>query len=109
MAHGRPIMATGGARATLDPLAEFLLEDILPVVRAAAYGIEFIPDVLKNGFFMAQIFARLAIELPQDTVFADRKEQALAGVINQHALKNDIEVEGFGGSVLVVPCHLSRI
>src|SRR5207237_2995896 len=109
MAHRGPIVATGSAWATLDPLAEFLLEDVLPVMRAPAHRIKLIPDVLKNGFFVAQIFASLAIELPQDAVFANREEQALAALVHEHTLKNDIEIEGFGGSVLVVPCHLSRI
>ena len=109
MAHGRPIVAAGGARTTLDPLAEFLLKDVLPVMRAAAYRIELIPDVLKDGFLVAQIFASLTVELPQNSVFADREEQTLPCVVHQHALKYDIQIERFGGSVLVVPRHLSGI
>src|SRR5262249_1690396 len=93
MTHRRPVMAAGGTRAALDPLAEFLFEDILPVMRSPGCGIELIPDVLKDSFFVAKIFAGLPIQLPQDTVLSDSEEQALSGVVHQHAFKNDIEIE----------------
>ena len=109
MAHCRPVVAAGGTRAALYPLAEFLFKNVLPVMRPAAYGIELIPDVLENGFLMPEIFARLAVELPEDTVFPDGEEQTLAGIIYQHALEHDIEVERFGGSMLVVPGHFPCI
>src|SRR6266850_5872719 len=60
----RPVVATLGARATLHPDAELLLEDVGAVRRPAGSRIEALPHVLENGFLVAQVLAGLAIELP---------------------------------------------
>ena len=52
-----------------------------------------IPDVLKNGFLMAEILAGLPVEFPEDSVFSYREDHVLATVIDQHALENDIQIE----------------
>src|SRR5437867_12840964 len=109
MAHGRPVVAAGGTRTALYPLAEFLFKNVLPVMRSPAYGVEFIPDVLENRFLMTKVLAGLTVELPQDTVFPDGEEQALAGIIDQNALEHDIEIDRFGRSMLVIPGHFPGI
>ena len=58
---------------------------------------------------MAEVLAGLSIELPQDAVLADREQQVLVAVVDEHALEDDVEIERFAGRVLKVPGQLAGI
>ena len=78
VAHRLPVVAAFGARAAVDPLADLVLDDVLPVARRAGLRVELLPDVLEDRFLVAEILAGLAIELPQDAVLADGEHQVLS-------------------------------
>src|SRR6185503_1851960 len=94
-----PVVAALRARASLDPLSELLLHDVEPVLRPAGLLVERAPDVLKQCLLVAEILARLPIELPQDAVLADGEQQVLVAIVHEHALEDDVEVQRFGGRV----------
>src|SRR5262249_26339068 len=71
IAGRRPVMAPLGARTSLKPLAESLLEDVGSVGRPSGLRVEPLPHVLEYRFLVAQVFAGLPIELPQDAVLPD--------------------------------------
>ena len=77
-------------------------------VRLAGVRIELVPDVLEDRFFVAEILAGLAIELPQHAVLADREHQLLIAGVDEHALEHDVEIERFAGRVLEVPRRACR-
>ncbi len=86
-------MAAFRARASLDPFTESLLQDIRTIVRPAGLGIEPLPYVLKHGLLVVEVLARLPIQLPQDAVLADREQQVLVVVVDEHALEHDVEIQ----------------
>src|SRR5262249_41810084 len=75
-----PIMTARRTGTALNPLSRFLFENILPVSWGASDRIKFRPHVLKDRFFMAQIFSGFAVELPQHCILADGENEALTGV-----------------------------
>ena len=68
-------------------------------MRLAGLRIDVIPDILKNGFLVAQIFARLAVEFPKYSVFSNSEDKVLPAIVNKDALENDVEVEGLAGGM----------
>ena len=86
-------MAAFRARTSLQPLSEPLLQDVRTIGRPAGLWIESFPDVLKHGFLVTEILARLPIELPQDAVLAHREHEVLVVVVDQHALEDDVEIQ----------------
>src|SRR5436190_18026023 len=100
MARLRPVVAAFRARTTLYPFSEPLLEDVRPIVRSARLRIEPVPHVLKHGLFVAEVLARLSIELPQNAVLPYSEQQVLVAVIDEHALEHHVEIQRLGGGML---------
>src|SRR5215475_5671261 len=69
----RPIVPAFGARASLHPDAELLLEDVSAIRRTARFRIEALPHVLENRFLVPEVLAGPPTELPQHAVLADRE------------------------------------
>src|SRR5688572_854985 len=109
VAHGLPVVAALGARAAVDPLADFGVDDVLPIARFARLGIELLPDVLEDRLLVSEILARLAIQLPQDAVLAGGEDEGLARGIDAHAFEYDVHVERFTRRVRVVPGELAGL
>ena len=102
-------MTALGARAPVDPLADLVVDDVGAIHRRPGLRIELLPHVLEDGLLVTEILARLAIELPEHAVLADREHQILSARIDEHALEDDVEVERFTGRVRVVPRQLAGI
>src|SRR5205823_12407856 len=79
----RPVVAALGARASLHPYAELLLEDVGAVGRPAGSRIAALPHVLEHRFLVPEILGGLAIELPQHAVLADREQPSLIVVVDE--------------------------
>src|SRR4029453_6772169 len=71
--------------------------------------IDVIPRVLEHRLDVTDIFAGLAIELPQDPVLADREQVLLVVGIYEHALEHDVEIERLAGRVLEIPGELAGV
>ncbi len=98
-----PVVASGAGRTGVDWLAERFVKDVVAISRLTGLGIKFGPDILEDGFFVAEILAGLAIELPQDSVFADREQPVLSVPVDQNAFEYDIEIKRFTRRMLEVP------
>ena len=67
-------------------------------MRLARLGVDSLPDVLEDCFFVTEILAGLTIELPQHAVFSNRKDEILPSRIDEHAFEHDIEIEASPGA-----------
>src|SRR4029077_3373495 len=107
--HSGPVLAAFGRRTAGHPFAEALLDDIVAIVRLAGARVEGIVDVLEHHFFVPQIFAGLAVELPQNTGLAGAEDVVLALVVNQDTLENFVEIERLPRRMIVIPDQLAGI
>ncbi len=107
-AHRVPVLAASRARARVDPLTHFGVEDVRAIARRAGLAIEARPHVLEDRFDVIEVGAALAVVLPEDPVLADRQDPLVVARVDQHALEHDVEVEGLAGRVRVVPRELAR-
>ncbi len=76
IAHRLPVVPAFGARAGLNPDSGALFEDIVAIPDLAGLRIDLVEDVLEHRFVMAEILARLAVELPQNARLADGEQTA---------------------------------
>src|SRR5207253_1227242 len=91
--HGLPVVPAFGRGTRRYPRFGALLDNIVAVVNLAGFLIDTVEDVLIDGFLVVEKLAGLAVELPQDTVLADRKHQTLpAGSVDQNPLVDGIEI-----------------
>src|SRR5438876_10455455 len=100
IAHGLPVVAAFRAGTGMQPLANLLLLNIVPVGRLAGDRIDAGEDVLENGFLVAEEFSGDPVELPENPRLADRKHQLLSTVVDKNALEHFVEIERFTGDVL---------
>src|SRR5262249_47401517 len=71
VACGRPVVPPRTRWTRVDRFAECLVKDVVPVGGFAGDRIELRPDILEDRFFVPEVLAGLAVQLPQDSVFAD--------------------------------------
>src|SRR5690606_28977194 len=106
-AHRLPVVAALGARAAVDPLADLVLDDVLPVARPAGLAVEALPDVLEHRLHVIDVRSAGAIELPQDAVLADGEDELVVAGVDEHALEDDVEIERLARRVREVPRELA--
>src|SRR5678815_2424179 len=102
-------MSTGACRATIDGLPEIFMQNVVAVLRPARLWIKTLPDVLEDGFLVPEVLPGFAIELPEDAVLADGKDEISSTAVDQHALEHDIEIQRLCGSMLEVPRLLAGV
>ena len=102
-------MAAGARGARVYGFVGRFVDDVITVGWFSGLWIELRPDVLEDGFFVAEILSRLPIELPQDSIFSDGEQPVLAARINKNALEDDIQIQRFAGRMLVVPLELAVV
>ena len=103
VAHRLPVVPTLCARARRNPLLDFLLDDVRPIPRYPRLRIDQIEDVLEDRLLVVDEPAVGSIELPQNAGLADREDEFLRRDVDEDALEDLVEIERFGGRVLVVP------
>ena len=96
-------MAACGARAHRHPVADSGRSDVFAVAHNAGSRVDEVENVLVDRLFMRQVLSGLPVQLPEDSVFPHRKQQALAVAIDQDLLEGFVQVERFSGNVLAVP------
>ena len=65
--HRRPILAAFGRRARRDPFSDALLNDVVAIMRFPGLRVDRIVHILEHHFLVAEVFSRLAVQLPQNT------------------------------------------
>ncbi len=86
-----------------------MFENVGPVGKLTLALVLPLEDVLKDRFLGVEELAGLAVELPQDARLADVERQLAAADIDEHALKDLIQIERFAGHVLEVPGELAGV
>src|SRR5262245_26547005 len=102
-------MASCARGTRIHGLAKGLVNNVVSVGGFSGYRIELCPDILKDRFFVAEILARPAVELPQDAVFSNREKKILAAGVHEDALEDDVEIQRFARSMLKVPFEVAVI
>src|SRR5262249_17472981 len=100
VAHRLPVLAAGGARARLDPLADFHLDDVGAVLRCASGRIDVVPDVLEDRLLVTEVLARAAIQFPENAWLAGGEQHLLIADVDQDALEDFVEIERLGWRML---------
>src|SRR5690606_10793874 len=77
IARRLPVVPAFRARAAVDPIADFVLENVAPIARRARLAVEALPDVLEDRLDVAEVAAGPAIVLPEDAVLADGHDPLL--------------------------------
>src|SRR5262249_1910786 len=95
IAHRLPVLASLRARANLDWLAELHFENGGAISWRPGLRIDALPYVLLDHFLTAEISSVTAIELPQYTGFSRAHRELLIADIDQHTLKDFIQIERF--------------
>jgi len=91
------------AGARIHPLAGLLLENVGPILRRAALGVDRLEHVLEDRFLVAEELPVPAIELPENPRLADREDELLIAEIDEHALEDFVQVQRLSRGVLVMP------
>src|SRR5207245_1675070 len=100
--HRLPVVSALGAGTRRNPLPHLLLEDVAAISWLARHGVNAGKDVLEHRLPEAKKLVCLAVKLPQDSGFANRKQQLLAVAVDQHALVHFVEIQRFAGDMLEV-------
>src|SRR5688500_14195170 len=101
--HRVPVLATGRAGTRVNPLADLIVENIVPVARGPVVPIKARPNVLEDGLDVAEIFTAGTVVFPEHAVLSDGEHPLLIAGLDQDALKHDVEIKGLTGRMGVMP------
>src|SRR5262245_60625352 len=104
-----PVVAAFGTRARLHPISDLRRHDLGPVSRHAGFEIDAIKHVVENRLFECDVFAALAIDLPQDPRLADCEHELPAAHVDEHALVDLVQIERLARRMLEEPGKLAAI
>src|ERR1700712_1856341 len=100
-----PVMTAERGRTGFDTVADLRGQDVRSVGKGTGFAVDATIDVLIDGRLNIDIGAGLAVELPQQPIFANREQHLPAVKIDQYPLEYYVHVERIPRHMLEMPLH----